>query len=133
MTTNVSMEKLARVYIRLRDEIKRVTDERDAEILRLKEKQQTVADAMKAALREAGADSMRTPYGTVWMTVKTRFYTNDWPEFNKFVKEHDAMDLFERRLHQGNMAQFLKDNPSVIPPGLNADATYEVSVRKPKP
>ena len=126
------MEKLVKVYIKLRDEIKRVTDERDAEINQLKEKQNAISQAMLAALRETGAESMRTTHGTVWKTVKTRYFVNDWAAFNAFVKEHDAIELFEKRIHQTNMTEFLKNNPGVIPPTLNADSQYDVSVRKSK-
>jgi hypothetical protein len=124
------MEKLVKIYIKLRDEIKRVTDERDTEINKLKEKQDTVAQAMLDMLKETGAESIRTPFGTVWKTIKTRYYVNDWSEFNKFVLEHEAVDLYEKRIHQTNMTEFLKNNPGVIPPTLNSDSKYDVSVRK---
>lgn len=127
-----TMEKLVKVYIKLRDEIKRVTDARDAEINQLKEKQNAISQAMLEALRGAGAESMRTPYGTVWKTIKTRYYVTDWAAFTEFVKEHDAIELFEKRIHQTNMTEFLKNNEGVIPPTLNADSQYDVSVRKAK-
>jgi hypothetical protein len=29
------------------------------------------------------------------------------------------------------MKQFLEENPGVLPPGLNSNAEYDISVRKP--
>jgi hypothetical protein len=29
------------------------------------------------------------------------------------------------------MAQFLEENPDIVPPGLNSDTEYQISVRKP--
>jgi len=29
------------------------------------------------------------------------------------------------------MAQFLEENPGVVPPGLNSTSEYDISVRKP--
>jgi hypothetical protein len=47
------------------------------------------------------------------------------------VVEHDAVDLLEKRIAQGNMRQFLEENPGTVPPGLNSNSEYSVSVRKP--
>jgi hypothetical protein len=74
---------------------------------------------------------VRTTEGTVVLSTKTRYSTTDWDEFKEFVKENDALDLFEKRIAQTNMAQFLKENPALVPPGLNSNAEYSVSVRKP--
>jgi hypothetical protein len=67
----------------------------------------------------------------VTLTEKSRFYTQDWDSFKHFVVEHDAVDLLEKRIHQSNMAKFLEENPSLVPPGLNSDTEFDVSVRKP--
>jgi hypothetical protein len=47
------------------------------------------------------------------------------------MKENDALDLLEKRIAQTNMATFLQDNPTLVPPGLNSNSEYEISVRKP--
>jgi hypothetical protein len=67
----------------------------------------------------------------VVLSEKTRFYTQDWESFKTFVVEQEAVDLLERRIHQGNMAKFLEENPALMPPGLNSDTEFDVSVRKP--
>ena len=48
-----------------------------------------------------------------------------------FIKEHDAPQLLEKRIHNGNMKEFLADNPDVVPEGLQAKTRYTISVRKP--
>jgi hypothetical protein len=78
-----------------------------------------------------GVTSVRTDQGTVVLSVKTRYSTSDWDSFKSFVMEHDALDLFEKRIAQTNMKQFLEENPGVVPPGLNSNAEYDISVRKP--
>jgi hypothetical protein len=45
--------------------------------------------------------------------------------------EHDAIDLLEKRIAQGNMSKFLEENPGLLPPGLNSNTEYAISVRKP--
>jgi hypothetical protein len=93
--------------------------------------QDEVANAMKDQMKTMGVTSVRTSEGTVVLSVSTRYNTQDWDSFKKFVVEHDAVDLLEKRIAQGNMRQFLEENPGTVPPGLNSNSEYSVSVRKP--
>jgi hypothetical protein len=63
--------------------------------------------------------------------LNERFYCNDWDSFRKFVAEHDAIELLERRIHQGNFKQFLSSyEEDGLPPGVNVMREYDVTVRK---
>jgi hypothetical protein len=86
---------------------------------------------MKDMMKAMGVTSVRTEQGTVVLSVSTRYSTQDWDSFKKFVVEHDAVDLLEKRIAQGNMNQFLEENPGLVPPGLNSTSEYDISVRKP--
>jgi hypothetical protein len=78
-----------------------------------------------------GSTSVKTEFGTVIMSMKTRYNTHDWDAFKAFMVEHDALDLMEKRISQLNMRRFLEENPALVPPGLNSDSEYVISVRKP--
>ena len=127
----VPLDKLTRVYMKMRAKMQEIEAEYEAKIDSLKEQQKEVKNAIKDLMLAQGSKSVRTDYGTVLPTEKTRFYTQDWDSFKTFVVEQDAVDLLERRIHQGNMAKFLEENPSLLPPGLNSDTEFDVSVRKP--
>lgn len=131
MEEQVPLDKLTRVYMKMRGKIQEVEAEYEAKIEALKAQQQEVKNAMKDLMLEQGSRSVRTDYGTVTLSEKTRYYTQDWDSFKHFVIEQDAVDLLERRIHQTNMAKFLEENPAMHPPGLNADKQFDVSVRKP--
>lgn len=124
---NPGIDKLLRIYLRMRAAIQ----EKDREIETIKAQQQEVKNAIKDILMATGGKSLRTDQGTVTLIHKTRYYTNDWDSFKKFVIEHDAVDLLEKRIAQTNMAQFLEENKGLVPPGLNSDSEIDVSVRKP--
>jgi hypothetical protein len=47
-----------------------------------------------------------------------------------FVKDNDALGLFEKRIHQGNMKQFLDEYPDKFPPGMLVDSKYKITVRR---
>lgn len=127
----VPLDVLARVYRKIRAHITELTTEYDTKVEELKAQQAEVANAMKDQMLAMGVTSVRTPHGTIVMQTKTRYSTQDWDSFKRFVVEHDAVDLLEKRIAQSNMAQFLSENPGVVPPGLNTFSEYDVSVRKP--
>lgn len=133
MTAEVSvpMDKLAKVYRKMQTRIQELTAAYETEVEVLKAQQDQVKGALKDQMLALGLTSVRTDEGTVILSTKTRYSTTDWDEFKDFVKEHDALDLFEKRIAQTNMAQFLRENPALVPPGLNSNAEYSVSVRKP--
>lgn len=127
----IPLDKLAKVYRKMRDQISELTKEYDTQVELLKAQQEEIKNAMKEQMQALGVTSVRTDQGTVVLSVKTRYSTADWDSFKKFVMEHDALDLFEKRIAQTNMKQFLDENPGVVPPGLNSNSEYDVSVRKP--
>jgi hypothetical protein len=130
-TASVPMDKLARVYRKMQTRIQELTTAYETEVESLKAQQDAVKQAMKDQMLALGIDSVKTAEGTVILSTKTRYSTNDWDEFKKFVVHHDALDLFEKRIAQTNMANFLKENPGLVPPGLNSNAEYAISVRRP--
>lgn len=130
-TETIPLDRLAKIYRKIRTEIAALTQEYDTKVEALKAQQEEIKNAMKDMMKLMGVTSVRTPQGTVVLTVKTRYHTQDWDSFKKFVVEHDAVDLLEKRIAQGNMSQFLEENPGLVPPGLNSFSEFEISVRKP--
>jgi hypothetical protein len=130
-TEVIPLDKLARVYRKIRDRIQDLTKEYESAVEELKIHQDEIKNAMKDQMLALGSSSIKTPEGTIILSQKNRYYTDDWDSFKQFVIEHDALDLFEKRIHQGNMAEFLEENPGLVPAGLNSMSQYDVSVRKP--
>jgi hypothetical protein len=131
-TSSVDMDKLAAVYIKIRDKravAKKEFEERDKG---LEEQMQIVADEMLEACKRIGADSIKTPHGTIIRSVKSRYWTNDWDSMYSFIEGQGAFGLLEKRLHQTNMKDFLTENPDLYPVGLNVENSYTVVVRRSK-
>lgn len=127
MEDQVPVDKLVRIYMKMRMAIQDL----DAQIEAIKEQQQSVKNEIKDRMRDTGVKSLRTDHGTVSLMEKTRYYTTDWDSFKKFMVEQDALDLLEKRISQSNMKLFLEENPGAVPPGLNSDTEFDISVRKP--
>jgi hypothetical protein len=125
------MDKLAKIYRKIRTEIDQLTKEYDTKVEILKAQQEELRFAMKDQMKALGVKSVNTTFGTVTMINKTRYSTDDWDSFKKFVIEHDVVDLLEKRIAQLNMVRFLEENPGLVPPGLNAFSDFEIRVTKP--
>ena len=130
MTINV--EKLVRVYIKMRDahlEMKREYEEKDAVI---QEQMKMVKQALLDYCEQHNVESVKTTEGMFYRSLSKKYWTSDWESMGKFILEHQVPELLEKRLHQGNMRQFLEEHPDLLPPGLNADSEYTVTVRRNK-
>lgn len=126
------LDQLTAVYLKIRD--KRAENKREFENVDkdLEAQQQMLAEQMLDSCKEIGADSIRTPHGTIIRSVKSKYWTGDWDSMYSFIKEHGAFGLLEKRLHQTNMKEFLAENPHVMPMGLNVESEYTVVVRRAK-
>ena len=124
-------DKLVGVYRKIRAAIDKLEEEHKATIGTLKEQLDEVSAKLLDICNTQNVDSLRTPLGTVTRRTVTRYWTNDWEAMYRFIKEQDAPFLLEQRIHNGNMKQYLEENPDTLPIGLNADTKYALTVRKP--
>ena len=130
MTETISVDKLVAVYIKMRDkraELLRSYEEADSTV---KAQMELVETKLLDTCKEIGVDRLGSKHGTVMRTVKTRYWTGDWASMHKFIRDNDALDLVERRISQLSMKNFLRENPDLLPPGLNVDHRYTVTVRR---
>jgi hypothetical protein len=130
--SNPTLDKLTKVYLRMRDAKEAVTDAYKKQIADLEEQMAVVEAQMLETCKQFNADSIRTPHGTIVRSVKSRYWTNDWDSMYRFIEEHGAFALLEKRLHQTHMKEFLSENPDLLPAGLNVESAYTVVVRRSK-
>ena len=129
--TGIPLDKLVKIYRKIKMEIDTMTQEYDTKLEVLKGQQDEIKFAIKDQMKALGVTSVKSPFGTVSMMLKTRYNTNDWSSFKDFILAHSAVDLLEKRVAQTNMAQFLEENPGVVPPGLNSVSEFEIRITKP--
>ena len=124
------VDTLVEAYVALRDEKRELERNVALKIEELDKEMQVLTTAMNDLCKELGADSIRTNHGTVIRTIKTKYWTNDWAAFHRFMKDNDAFELLEKRIHQTNMKTFMEENPDLHPEGLNMDKEYAITIRK---
>jgi len=128
---SVDVEQLVEVYLNIRGERERILRDYEAQDRALKEDLSTVEGMMLDICKQVNADSIRTQHGTVIRKTNERFYCQDWDNFRKFVLENEAVELLERRIHQGNFKQFMEEHEGDgLPPGVNVMREFAISVRK---
>ena len=131
MTDKLPVEKLVAAYRKLRAAIAEEEEIFEAKVADLKEKLDYVSKELLEFCNDQNVDSIRTPAGTLSRRVESRYWTTDWDQMYSFIEKHNAPFLLEKRLHNGNVKQFLEENPDALPVGLQVDNKYVVHVRKP--
>lgn len=119
-------EKLVRVYLKM----KAAKEIHEVEVKKIETQMGQVKTALLEYCKTQNVESVRTAEGLFYRSIKKRYTTNNWEAMGKFVLEHAVPELYEKRLHQGNVQQFLEEHPDLLPPGLNVDSEYTITVRK---
>ena len=82
MTEEVNTEKLAKIYVKIRDKRR----ELEKQVAELKEQQDTVGSQLLEICKAEGAQTIRTQFGTVSRRITKNYWTSDWDSFFKFLK-----------------------------------------------
>ena len=126
------LDKLTSVYLRIRDAKDTLSAKFKQDLADLEEQMAVIEQEMLETCKTMNASSVRTPHGTIIRSVKSRYWTNDWDSMYRFIHEHGAFGLLEKRLHQTHMKEFLSENPDLFPKGMNVENEYTVVVRRSK-
>lgn len=129
--SDINAEEYVEAYIAIRSERERIKSEYEAQDQALKADLAQLEAGLLNICNTVNANSINTQHGTVIRSLKERFICSDWENFKEFVMENDAIDCLERRIHQGNFADFLKERENEgLPPGVNVMREFTITVRK---
>ena len=130
MDNVVTAEKLTETYLKIRNKRSELSVDFKEKDKVLVEQMDKVKKALLEYCNEHGLDSVKTPAGLFYRSVKTRYWTSDWESMYKFVLENEIPEFFDKRLNQASVEQYLEENPDLVPKGLNVDSEYAIAVRK---
>ena len=126
-----SLDEMAGAFLAIRNKMSEVQKKADREIKVLEKQKNLIATEFEKICEKDGVNSINTNSGIIIRSVRQRYWTSDWINFCTIMKEHDAFDLVEQRIHQGNIKKFLEENPTIKPRGLNIESKYSITVRRP--
>ena len=131
-TTELNLDELVKIYLTIRNEREKLKSYWEVKDGELEQEMKVLEQSMLTVCNDTNASSIRTESGTVIRSLKERFTTNDWDNFKKFVLDNEAIDLLERRIHQGNFKEFMAEHKDEgLPPGVNVMREFTIVVRKP--
>lgn len=131
-TTELNLDELVKIYLTIRNEREKLESSWKVKDGELEQEMKLLEQSMLTVCNDTNASSIRTESGTVIRSLKERFTTNDWDNFKKFVLDNEAIDLLERRIHQGNFKEFMAEHKDEgLPPGVNVMREFTIVVRKP--
>jgi hypothetical protein len=125
----MDIKALAEQYRKLRDERKDKKAAWEKEDAVLEAQMDVISQQLVEHMQATNVKSVRTDAGTVMLGERVLYWPSDWDTMYKFISKHSAYHLLEKRVHAGNMTQFLQENPGEFPDGLNIDRTYKATVR----
>ena len=130
---SINLDEITAVYLKMRD--KKAALEK--EIKDIDDQQTKIEQYLVQYLKGTSSLGTRTAHATVAYQKRSRYFSNDWPAMRQWTKLHDAVDLFEARLHQGNTEAWMETNkeamledPSLVPPGLQTDVKETVLIKR---
>jgi hypothetical protein len=131
--SDFSLEDMVKSFLTIREARERLKVDYEAADAQLEADQDVLKRAMLDVCNNTDAASIKTNSGTVIRRTNERFFCNDWDPFRKFILDNSAIELLERRIHQGNFKQFMADRieKEGLPPGVNVMREFDVVVRKP--
>lgn len=128
----VTVDKLVAAYIKIRDAKEQIEDRHKKELEDISSQLELISNDILRVCNEQNMDSIKTQEGTITRRTVSRYWTSDWEKMYECIKNNDAPYLLEQRIHQTNMKQFLDENPTAFPPGLQSNSKYIISVRRSK-
>ena len=124
------MDDLSQQYLRLRQKRELLKERFTAEDDELEKGMAEIEAQLLDTLNSINSNSLSTSSAVVMRSVRKRYNPSNWDAVYKLIEKHKAFALLEKRIHNGNMKDFLEEHPDEYPAGLNVDSRYAVTVRR---
>jgi hypothetical protein len=130
IATGNDMERLVRVYIKIRDARAVKKKAFEFEDTRLVEQQETLKTELLKHMLANNVDTIGTESGTVYKSEEIKASCEDWQLFYDFVKKHDAFDLLEKRIARNAVKAYMENNGGRLPPAVSIFKEVDVKIRR---
>ena len=129
-----SMEQAARLYRKIESRLEEKQKEFDQACAKDRAALEQLELGMLQFLREAGVSTMNVPgVAEVKISNKRVFGCADWDLFMTWVVKEDKPELLQKRIHEGNMQQWIDDHGGAeLPPAVNVHTQAVLKVLKGK-
>lgn len=126
---NMTIDTMIENYVKLRDKKKAVEDKHKAELAPFKETMDQLEGWLLEAMNTTGTESVRTPHGTAFKSMRTSAVVRDWQATLGFIRSHEAWHLLEARVSKTAAFAVIKETKEPIP-GVETSQEVGVNVRR---
>jgi hypothetical protein len=116
-------------YVSLRDKIKALDQAHKEKMAPFREMLDTLGGVLLDHLKNISADSVATPSGTVYKTVKNSASIADGKAFWDYVHTNEEWDLIDKKANVNAVQDFIEQH-NAPPPGINFSSMITVGVRR---
>jgi len=128
--TQIPIDSVVAAYMKLRQKKDALKVEYEAKADVVKAKMQKIEAYIKELADQQGVTSFKTHHGTAFLTSVDYANVAEWDVTLKFIQDHNAWDMLEKRVSKRAVRGYIDANKEV-PPGVNYGTRIEVNVRKP--
>lgn len=125
-----NIDQAIATYIATRDDLDKERKAYNAYEARSKNYMARIEMFVKDKADELGMDSVRTPSGTAFRSVKTSYRVGSWDEFVEWLKRTGNFQCLEKRAAK-NAVKEIHDDTGEIPPGLEHHVEVGFDFRRP--
>lgn len=125
----VSINDIVERYIALRDKKAQFKAEYDAKVEAVEAALGRCEAFILNKLAEMGAESIRTPAGTAYVSTQTSVSAADWEAYLTWVRNNDAWSGIDKRPNKSFIESY-REQHNDLPPGVNWRAERKVNFRR---
>jgi hypothetical protein len=127
---SVTVDKVIAKYMRLRERKAAIEAEVKEQLEAVKADMLKLEAWLKQKLDEDGLTSFKTDHGTAFLTTTDFANVEDWDATLKFIIEHEAYDMLQRRVSKDAVRAYIDDTKEV-PAGIKYGTKLDINIRKP--
>ena len=130
MAKDLSVDRLVKVFIKIRNARSENTREYEAKDAELKASLKLVEVELLRRAQEQGVDGFTVSgVGTTYINEEMHVSIGDDRAFYDFVRETGDLDFFERRVTVKHVKEYMDSNADSLPPGLHVFRELRMRVR----
>lgn len=118
-------------YIALRDKVASIKERHKQELAPYSATMEKLEAHLLAQMQALGADSIKTPHGTPYISRRTSVTIADWTMYRDWLEGMDALaDGVDHKANKSFVESFIESSGGDVPPGINYSAESVVNVRR---
>lgn len=126
----MDINKMTKVYVRIRDARAAATKVYEDADRKLKEQLEMAGNQLLKYLQDNKIQSLRTDAGTVYTEEDLKPSASDWDALYAFIVEHNAFEALEKRIKKTFVKEYMEANDGALPPGVSVHREHVARVRR---